>query len=248
LRIPAEFGNIQTAARLFLFRQGSIMADQTSAASDGEANLAGKQPSWAATEVGNASSAQSTRPIDLDLPRLVADHADELYRYAFRLTGSVADAEDLTQQTFLTAHEKLSQLRDAAGVRGWLFTVLRHACLRSQKTHRRLPLAGGSFNIETVPDEVVDSVVVDQELLQAAINELPEVYKLVVLAFYFEDLSYREIAERLDLPVGTVMSRLSRGKNLLRSRLLEAECAPAGGAEAASASRATTFPQAYGGA
>jgi RNA polymerase sigma-70 factor (ECF subfamily) len=248
LLIPAEFGNIHTASRLFLFRQGSIMADQTSAASDGGANIAGKQAALAAADAGNTSGAQSAPPIGLDLPRLVADHAEELYRYAYRLTGSVADAEDLTQHTFLTAHEKLSQLRDAAGIRGWLFTVLRHACLRSQKIHRRLPLAGGSFNIETVPDEVVDSILIDQEFLQAAINELPAAYKLVVLAFYFEDLSYREIAERLDLPVGTVMSRLSRGKNLLRSRLLEAECAPAGGTRSASASRATAFPQAHGGA
>ena len=91
--------------------------------------------------------------------------------------------------------------------------------------HRRLPLTSGSFDIETLPDEVVDSLVVDRESLQAAIDDLPEAFKLVVLAFYFEDLSYREIAERLDLPVGTVMSRLSRGKNLLRSRLLESECA-----------------------
>lgn len=226
------------------------MADQTSARSDGGA----EQPGVAAgnghrdAALSAASGACDGRPIDLDLPRLVADHAEELYRYAYRLTGSVADAEDLTQQTFMTAHEKLSQLRDAAGVRGWLFTVLRHACLRSQKIHRRLPLAGGSFDIETLPDEVVDSLVVDQEALQAAIDDLPEAFKLVVLAFYFEDLSYREIAERLDLPVGTVMSRLSRGKNLLRSRLLEAECVPAGGPQPPSAPRPLASPQAHGGA
>jgi len=231
------------------------MADETSAASDGGADIAGEQPGVDAFN-GDCDAGASalggndvSRRIDLDLPRLVADHAEELYRYAYRLTGSVADAEDLTQQTFLTAHEKLSQLRDPAGARGWLFTVLRHASLRSQKIHRRLPLAGGSFDIESVPDEVIDSFSVDRDLLQAALNELPEAYKLVVLAFYFEDLSYREIAERLDLPVGTVMSRLSRGKNLLRSRLLEAECAAAGGLpRPTSAALPPAFPREHGGA
>ena len=91
----------------------------------------------------------------------------------------------------------------------------------------RLPLAGGAFDIENVPDGVVDTLVVDREVLQTALDELPDGYKLVVLCFYFEDLSYREIAERLELPVGTVMSRLSRAKNLLRTRLLEPECAVA---------------------
>ena len=89
---------------------------------------------------------------ELDLPRLVADHTEELYRYAYRLTGSVADAEDLTQQTFLIAHQKLSQVREPSGARGWLFAVLRRAYLRSQRTTRRLPLAGVTFDVEAVPD------------------------------------------------------------------------------------------------
>jgi RNA polymerase sigma-70 factor, ECF subfamily len=167
--------------------------------------------------------------IDLDLPRLVADHAAVLYRYAYRLTGSVADAEDLTQQTFLIAHQKLSQLREPAGARGWLFAVLRRAYLKSQRTTRRLPLAGSAFEIESVPDEIVDELIVDRELLQAAIDELPDPYKLVLMSFYFEDLSYREIAAQFDLPVGTVMSRLSRAKSHLRCRLLEPEGAAVAG-------------------
>ena len=163
--------------------------------------------------------------IDLDVPRLVAAHADVLYRYAYRLTGSVADAEDLAQQTFLIAHQKVSQLRGPAGARGWLFAVLRRAYLKSQRKSRRLPLVGSAFEIESVPDEIVDDLIVDRELLQAAIDELPDPYKLVLMSYYFEDLSYREIAEQFKLPVGTVMSRLSRAKSHLRCRLLEPECA-----------------------
>jgi RNA polymerase sigma-70 factor (ECF subfamily) len=186
--------------------------------------------------VGDSTGA----PIDLDLPRLVADHAAVLYRYAYRLTGSVADAEDLTQQTFLIAHQKLSQLREPAGARGWLFAVLRRAYLKSQRMTRRLPLAGSAFEIESVPDEIVDELIVDRELLRAAIDELPDPYKLVLMSFYFEDLSYREIAEQFELPVGTVMSRLSRAKSHLRFRLLEPECA-------AVADRRTTASRQQGG-
>jgi RNA polymerase sigma-70 factor, ECF subfamily len=163
--------------------------------------------------------------IDLDLPRLVADHADVLYRYAFRLTGSVADAEDLTQQTFLIAHQKLSQVRDPSGARGWLFAVLRRVYLRSHRKTRQVPLAGTNLDIEAVPDEIIDELIIDREALQTAIDELPDPYKLVLMSYYFEDLSYREIAERFELPVGTVMSRLSRAKSHLRSRLVEPELA-----------------------
>jgi RNA polymerase sigma-70 factor, ECF subfamily len=191
------------------------MADETNAAGHGSA------------DAESPILTDGAAPVDLDLPRLVADHASVLYRYAYRLTGSAADAEDLTQQTFLIAHQKLLQLRAAAGARGWLCTVLRNAYLKNQKNGRRLPLACGAFDIENVPDEVVDTLVVDREVLQSALDDLPDGYKLVVLSFYFEDLSYREIAERLELPVGTVMSRLSRAKNLLRTRLLEPECAVA---------------------
>jgi RNA polymerase sigma-70 factor (ECF subfamily) len=177
---------------------------------------------------GVEGAAEPCPAIDLDLLRLVADHADVLYRYAYRLTGSVADAEDLTQQTFLIAHQKLSQVREPAGARSWLFAVLRRVYLRSQRKTRRLPLAGSTFDIEAVPDEIIDDLIIDREALQAAIDELPDPYKLVLMSYYFEDLSYREIAERFELPVGTVMSRLSRAKSHLRCRLIEPEAAVAG--------------------
>jgi RNA polymerase sigma-70 factor (ECF subfamily) len=153
----------------------------------------------------------------------VAEHGPVLYRYAYRLTGSTADAEDLTQQTFLLGYRKLTQLRDPAGARPWLMAILRREYLRSamkSATERRLVVP---LNVDTLPAELVDRWEVDEEALQNAINGLADVYKLVVLSFYFEDLSYREIAEQLDLPVGTVMSRLSRAKAQLRSRLFERE-------------------------
>lgn len=163
---------------------------------------------------------EAVAPIDLDLPRLVSEYSGLLYRYAFRLSGNQVDAEDLTQQTFLIAHQKLHQIRDAAAASGWLLAVMRHAYLRGERRNRVEKISSSSFNVESLADGAAPEPDLDREELQNAINSLPDPYKLVVLSYYFEQLSYREIAERFDLPVGTVMSRLSRAKDQLRSRLL----------------------------
>jgi RNA polymerase sigma-70 factor (ECF subfamily) len=147
------------------------------------------------------------------MARLVADHHQELYRYAYRLSGSVPDAEDLTQQAFLVAQQKLGQVRDAESVRGWLFTVLRNCYLKSRQKRLALPLA--DIDCSAIPDESPRQPV-DRHALQEAIDGLGDEFKVVVLMFYFEHRSYREIAETLDIPPGTVMSRLARAKSHLR--------------------------------
>lgn len=158
--------------------------------------------------------------------QLVSEHHAAVYRYAFRLTGTVCDAEDLTQQTFLAAHQNLNQLRESAHARAWLFTILRHA-YGKLKT-KRVPLSATPFDIDldAVAEELPEEPVVDPQRLQEAIDELPDEFKLVVLLFYFEECSYREIAERLSVAPGTVMSRLARAKARLRARLFEPEAAP----------------------
>ena len=172
----------------------------------------------------------------LDVAALVELHHAELYRYAYRLTGSVADAEDLTQHVFLVVQTKGSTLRDAGCVRSWLFTVLRNTYLKQRR--RPPPLLAASLEIDlgTVPaaDSVIDhsDIVhsdIDTERLQSALDDLPGEFKMVLLLFYFEDCSYREIAERLNIPQGTVMSRLSRAKRHLRNRLVAAETQDDGG-------------------
>lgn len=171
----------------------------------------------------------------LDITQLVADYHQPLYRYAYRLTGSTADAEDLAQQVFLIAQQKLRQLRQSKSVRSWLFAILRNCYLKSFRHRGPLSLAASNFDIESVPEKVLDQQV-DSEQLQLAINELPEEFKLVVLMFYFEQRSYREIAETLQIPAGTVMSRLSRAKGHLRQRLFVPD-APAACADAIAAQR-----------
>jgi RNA polymerase sigma-70 factor (ECF subfamily) len=160
--------------------------------------------------------AEGAAPLDVD--QLVVDHHQALYRYAFRLTGSVADAEDLTQQVFLVAQQKLEQVRDAQCVRGWLFAILRNAYLKTRRQRLPLPAASAELDINTVPDDDVEEAI-DGEQLQAAIDSLNDEFKITVLLFYFEHRSYREIAQLLEIPIGTVMSRLSRAKAQLRDRL-----------------------------
>jgi RNA polymerase sigma-70 factor (ECF subfamily) len=154
----------------------------------------------------------------LDIAQLVAEHHPLVYRYAFRLAGSTADAEDLTQQVFLIAQQKLSQLRDAQCARSWLCTVLRNCYLKSRRQRVPLPAASADLDVDQIPDDAVEHEV-DSERLQAALDALDDDFKITVLLFYFEHRSYREIAEALEIPIGTVMSRLARAKARLRREL-----------------------------
>lgn len=150
---------------------------------------------------------------------LVAEHHAAVYRYAYRLCGSPHDAEDLSQQTFLAAQRKLEQLRDAASGRAWLFAILRNIWLKSLARRVPVPAANLDLDMEDLPAAGPSPQPFDPQRLQAALDELAPEFKLVVLMFYFEGCSYREMAAELDLPLGTVMSRLSRAKAHLRRRL-----------------------------
>jgi RNA polymerase sigma-70 factor, ECF subfamily len=157
---------------------------------------------------------------------LVEAHYDALYRYAYRLAGAAADADDLTQETFCKAQMQLHQLRNVERAKPWLFTILRNAYLhrlRNERTRRSISL--DAVADLPVPDPKPSEVGSDE--LQRALNELPECYRTPVILFYFEEFSYRDIAEHMDVPIGTVMSRLARAKSHLRSRL-----APAAAGEA----------------
>lgn len=151
--------------------------------------------------------------------KLVDEHYLSLYRYAYRLTGAAADAEDLTQEAFCKAQRQLGQLRDGTRARGWLFSILRNAYLhrlRAERQHREVSLDGVGDLPETPPTPLPE---VEPERLRQALSELPETFRTPIILYYFEDFSYRDIAEQMELPIGTVMSRLARAKVYLRSRL-----------------------------
>src|SRR6516164_6528782 len=106
--------------------------------------------------------------------RLVEDHYVALYRYAYRLSGAAADAEDLTQEAFCKAQAQLATLRDPDRARPWLFSILRNAYLhraRSDRAHRQVPLDAVG---DLAGDSPADVPEVDPERLQQALNELPE--------------------------------------------------------------------------
>jgi RNA polymerase sigma-70 factor (ECF subfamily) len=152
-----------------------------------------------------------------------------LHRYAYHLSGSRADADDLAQETFCAAQMKWQQLHDHTRARPWLFAILRNAYLRKQRDEK----TRGTTRLVDVPDPWTERPLfdVDPVELRQALADLPETFRTPVILFYFDDFTYRDIAEQMDLPIGTVMSRLARAKAYLRARLL-GETATSVGTEA----------------
>ena len=161
----------------------------------------------------------------LDIADVVAEHYAAVYRYAFRLCGAECDAMDLTQQAFLAAQRNLHQVRDKQRVGGWLFAVLRNCYLKSLRKPQPAPAASIELAVDDIPAAPPPAQEIDQEKLQKALDQLSDDFKLVVVMYYYEGCSYKEISDQLQIPIGTVMSRLARAKGRLRSELLDADCA-----------------------
>ena len=157
----------------------------------------------------------------LSISDLVEQHYELLHRFAYRLSGSSADAEDLVQQAFLTAQTKLEQLRNPEKARSWLFTIVHNAFRKQLRRHNPRTFSTLTTEPEPEVDSEVDTIA-NADALQTALNQLSEEYRTPLILFYFEDFSYKQIAEMLEIPVGTVMSRLSRGKTHLRQRMAPA--------------------------
>ena len=159
------------------------------------------------------------RPLAAPAAELVDQHYRAVFGYAYRLSGSVIESEDLTQQTFMLAQANLAQLREPLAARGWLYTIVRREFLRRRPLSTTLALEDApEIAFPEAEPEWLDGELTS-ERLQAALDELPVEFRVPVVLFYFENLSYRDIAEQLDLPIGTIMSRLSRAKSQLRRKL-----------------------------
>ena len=156
------------------------------------------------------------------LVQLIDQHYALLYRFAFRLSGSAADAEDLTQQAFLDAQLNLEQLRQPERAKSWLCRILRNRYLSNRRRQNVISVQSLE-QTEEVGVEPVDDLEIDPQTLQQALEELPEEFRTTIILFYFEEFSYKEVAEQMDVPVGTVMSRLSRAKSFLRQRLMDTQ-------------------------
>ena len=151
---------------------------------------------------------------------LVDTWYDPLYRFALSLSRNRDSALDLTQQTFARWAEKGSGLRDVSKAKSWLFTVLYREFLSTQRRQRREGPPDSENFFESVPaEETSSSRSIDGHQAMAALQEIDEVFRAPLILFYLENHAYREIAEILDVPIGTVMSRISRGKEQLRRML-----------------------------
>jgi RNA polymerase sigma-70 factor, ECF subfamily len=159
----------------------------------------------------------------LVLERVVSELYAPLYRFALALAESETEAADLTQETFLILCRQHQQVREPDKVKSWLFTTLRRTFLRTRR--RRLIHPEMELTSKNEPS-TVDSTgprSVDAEAILNALSELDEDYRRVLELFYLAELSYKEISAALEIPIGTVMSRISRGKERLREALKEAE-------------------------
>ncbi|MEO7725146.1 MAG: RNA polymerase sigma factor [Chthoniobacterales bacterium] len=158
----------------------------------------------------------------LDFGKLVEDYYQPLYRFALSLSRKESDASDLTQQTFFLWAAKGHQLRDATKVKSWLFTSLYREFLgRKRQQDRLVDIEDNPEAIEAqaVPASVVEQL--DGDIAQDALFALEEIYRAPLTLFYLQQISYKEIAETLEIPIGTVMSRISRGKAQLRKALAD---------------------------
>lgn len=171
-------------------------------------------------------------PANRSIPRRVTDsapsfeqivdaHYQGLYRFALSMCRREATAQDLVQQTFLQWAKKGHTLRDASKAKTWLFTTIYREWLgiaRREKKYEEVEFEPDQHGAAQPQDEG-ENPRVDSATLQAALAELDPNYRAPLVLFYLKELSYRDIAETLGVPIGTVMSRLSRAKDSLRAIL-----------------------------
>ena len=158
----------------------------------------------------------------LEFENLVNLYYSDLYRFGLSLTGSEADAADLTQETFYIWANKGHQLKKAASVKGWLFTTLHREFLKTCRRRNRFPNQSLNESTEDFPNVPPDCAErVDSQTLLRILGEIAEDFRAPLVLYYMEDLSYKEIADVLALPLGTVQSRIARAKIQLLRRLSE---------------------------
>ena len=158
----------------------------------------------------------------LQLEKLVQKYHGDLYRFALSMAKNDADAWDLTQQTYYRFLTKGHTIYNPNRVKSWLFTTLYREFLEMKRRPNKYPtqeLSSVESEIPSVDPEVLDRV--DAGIAVKSLHAIAEIYRAPLTLFYLEQHTYKEISEILEVPIGTVMSRLSRGKVLLKNQLME---------------------------
>lgn len=169
---------------------------------------------------GNVFNQGNAGARSLKFEDVVEEYYRSLYQFALSLTGSEADACDLTQHTFYTWGIKGGQLRDLSKVKAWLFTTLHNAFLHGRRKEARFPhyeLSRLDSELPWVSPEEADQC--DASSVLQALARMEELFRAPLALFYLEDCPYKEIARILGVPLGTVKSRIARGTAHLRKLL-----------------------------
>jgi RNA polymerase sigma-70 factor (ECF subfamily) len=176
---------------------------------------------------------RSKRESDLRFEREALPWLDDVYRFALSMTRDEADADDIVQETFLRAYRSWHTYAEGSDCRKWLFTICRNVFLRSRERERRKVDHGGDdAHLETLAAVMMsvslrqgghDDLLTQLDLgpaIARAIGELPEVFRTAVVLVDVEGMSYEAAASILGVPIGTIRSRLFRGRRLLQEALI----------------------------
>ena len=174
-------------------------------------------------------SAVAARDLSVEFEQLAMPLFDSLYNFAPWLTQNREEAEDLVQETYAKALKGFGSFQPGTNFRAWIFRILRNTFLTSKTglaATRTVALESEDEQEQTiaVSHDTPESILleqVDQERVQAALEEVPVIFREVLLLCDVEEMSYREIADTMGVPIGTVMSRLNRARKALRAALEE---------------------------
>lgn len=173
-------------------------------------------------------------PVGWDFESQALPYLDPLYNMAYRLTRNAHDAQDLVQETYLKAYRYYAKFEEGTNLKAWLFKIMKNTFINGYRKQQNRPLESAFSDIEDAfegsvredatqgirdPEQQYLARVLDGDV-QQALDDLPTEYRMVILLVDLESFTYKEAAAILDVPVGTVMSRLYRGRRLLEKALL----------------------------
>jgi RNA polymerase sigma-70 factor (ECF subfamily) len=168
-----------------------------------------------------------------DFNEEIIPHLDALYNFGLRLTSDTNDAEDLVQDTIVKAYRFFSSYEKGTNAKAWLFRILKNSYINNYRKKSKKPQQVDYDEVstfyETIRAERTDTSDLEDKMfreliddeLSNALDNIPEDFRTVVLLCDVEDFTYEEIANMLDVPIGTIRSRLHRGRNLLKAELME---------------------------
>lgn len=195
--------------------------------------ISGSLIALAAPVVGLAAASRATQKKHREFEEEAIPHMDVLYNFALRTTGNEDDARDLLQETYLKAYRFWDKYEKGTNIRAWLFRIMKNSYINRYRKETKEPATVDYDDVEnfynSIRAESTDPNDLQEKLfgnllgdeVSKALASLPDDFRTVVILCDIEGMMYEEIAQFLDIPIGTVRSRLHRGRKLLQQRLFE---------------------------